>query len=84
MAENFKSLTAIKLSVYAEREGFEPPVRANGQRFSRPPQSTTLPSLRERQKYNFFLPCRLTFQKIKEMLKKKPCLGCFFKSNFRI
>ena len=30
----------------AEREGFEPPVRANGQRFSRPPHSTTLPPLR--------------------------------------
>ena len=29
----------------AEREGFEPPVRANGQRFSRPPHSTTLPPL---------------------------------------
>ena len=32
----------------AEREGFEPPVRANGQRFSRPPHSTTLPPLRIR------------------------------------
>ncbi len=29
----------------AEREGFEPPDRVNGQRFSRPPHSTTLPSL---------------------------------------
>ncbi len=29
----------------AEREGFEPPDRSHGQRFSRPPHSTTLPSL---------------------------------------
>ncbi len=34
------------LSPSAEREGFEPPVRSPGQRFSRPPHSTTLPSLR--------------------------------------
>ena len=30
---------------FAEREGFEPPDRSHGQRFSRPPRSTTLPSL---------------------------------------
>ena len=30
----------------AEREGFEPPERANAQRFSRPPLSTTQPPLR--------------------------------------
>ncbi len=30
----------------AEREGFEPPEAVTPQRFSRPPQSTTLPSLR--------------------------------------
>ncbi len=30
----------------AEREGFEPTVQLPGQRFSRPPQSTTLASLR--------------------------------------
>ncbi len=30
----------------AERGGFEPPVQSPGQRFSRPPQSTTLASLR--------------------------------------
>ena len=29
----------------AEREGFEPPDRGSGQRFSRPPHSTTLPPL---------------------------------------
>ena len=29
----------------AEREGFEPPERANAQRFSRPPLSTTQPPL---------------------------------------
>ena len=33
----------------AERQGFEPWVGANRQRFSRPPHSTTLPPLRERQ-----------------------------------
>ena len=30
---------------FAEREGFEPPDRSHGQWFSRPPHSTTLPSL---------------------------------------
>ena len=30
----------------AEAEGFEPPVRVNGLRFSRPTHSTTLPNLR--------------------------------------
>ncbi len=30
---------------FAEKEGFEPPVQSPGQRFSRPPQSTTLPFL---------------------------------------
>jgi hypothetical protein len=34
--------------VLAEKEGFEPPVRSPGQRFSRPPQSTTLPFLRRK------------------------------------
>ncbi len=29
----------------AEREGFEPPEPLRAQRFSRPPRSTTLPSL---------------------------------------
>ena len=33
---------------FAEREGFEPPDRSHGQRFSRPPRSTTLPSLQTR------------------------------------
>lgn len=33
-------------SSVAERKGFEPPVQLPGQRFSRPPQSTTLASLR--------------------------------------
>jgi hypothetical protein len=32
----------------AEKEGFEPPVQSPGQRFSRPPQSTTLPFLRRK------------------------------------
>src|SRR5690606_5119618 len=32
----------------AEREGFEPPGRVTGQRFSRPPHSTALPPLRGR------------------------------------
>lgn len=31
----------------AEREGVEPPVRSPPRRFSKPVQSTTLPSLRE-------------------------------------
>ena len=31
--------------ISAEKEGFEPPVQSPGQRFSRPPQSTTLPFL---------------------------------------
>ncbi len=31
----------------AEKEGFEPPVQSPGQRFSRPPRSTTLPFLHE-------------------------------------
>ena len=50
----------------AEKEGFEPPVQSPGQRFSRPPQSTTLPFLplhplvivgdgRSGCKYNLFL-----------------------------
>ena len=30
---------------FAEKEGFEPPVPVTVQRFSRPPHSTTLPSL---------------------------------------
>lgn len=34
-------------SLSAEREGFEPPEPAKVQRFSRPPQSTTLPSLQK-------------------------------------
>ena len=37
----------------AEKEGFEPPGPAKGQRFSRPPHSTTLPFLR--CKNTFFL-----------------------------
>ncbi len=32
-------------SCVAERKGFEPPVQLPGQRFSRPPHSTTLASL---------------------------------------
>jgi hypothetical protein len=38
----------------AEKEGFEPPVQSPGQRFSRPPQSTTLPFLR-REYSNFWI-----------------------------
>ena len=34
----------------AERQGFEPWVGANRQRFSRPPHSTTLPPLRGRDR----------------------------------
>ena len=40
------------LSGLAEKEGFEPPVQSPGQRFSRPPHSTTLPFLR--RKYSIF------------------------------
>jgi hypothetical protein len=40
--------------VAAEREGFEPPGAVTPQRFSRPPQSTTLPSLRGKST-NIFL-----------------------------
>ena len=36
---------AIARSGLAEGEGFEPPEALPPQRFSRPPQSTTLPSL---------------------------------------
>ena len=36
---------STQLSPTAESEGFEPPVRSPGQRFSRPPHSTTLPTL---------------------------------------
>jgi hypothetical protein len=46
----------------AEKEGFEPPVRLPGQRFSRPPHSTALPFLRA-QKYNSFLICRISGKK---------------------
>ena len=42
------------LNCFAEKEGFEPPDRINGQRFSRPPHSTTLPFLPV-QKYNNFV-----------------------------
>ncbi len=42
---------------FAEKEGFEPPVRANGQRFSRPPHSTTLPFLRWRKNITYFGKC---------------------------
>ncbi len=38
----------IQAFILAEREGFEPPDRSHGQRFSRPPRSTTLPSLQTR------------------------------------
>jgi hypothetical protein len=41
-----KNPTLSDLNCLAEEEGFEPPVRVNGQRFSRPPHSTTLPFLR--------------------------------------
>ncbi len=40
-------LTAFWFLISAEREGFEPPDRSHGQWFSRPPHSTTLPSLPE-------------------------------------
>ena len=33
--------------ILAEREGFEPPEPSRAQRFSRPPQSSTLPPLRD-------------------------------------
>ncbi len=42
---NEKTLTNAKVYFSAEREGFEPPDRSHGQWFSRPPHSTTLPSL---------------------------------------
>ena len=45
-----KCLNFIEIQAFnvAEREGFEPPDRSHGQRFSRPPRSTTLPSLQTR------------------------------------
>ncbi len=42
--------------LYAEREGFEPSVRINAQRFSRPPDSTTLAPLRFVQRRRRLLP----------------------------
>ena len=47
--------------IHAEREGFEPPETIRPQRFSRPPHSTTLPSLRLNQnfKINFNPYCML-------------------------
>ena len=46
-----KTLTNVRAFWLAERGGFEPPVRTYyGQRFSRPPHSTTLPSLLIRHK----------------------------------
>ncbi len=41
----YLNFNEIQVFVFAEREGFEPPDRSHGQRFSRPPRSTTLPSL---------------------------------------
>jgi hypothetical protein len=40
--------------ILAEGEGFEPPVPAKVQRFSRPPVSTAHPSLRVRKVFMFF------------------------------
>src|SRR5512143_3642798 len=39
-------LTPLRKATVAEGEGFEPPFRRTGKRFSRPPPSTTRPSLR--------------------------------------
>ncbi len=53
---NAKTLPPFGGSVcfgFAEEEGFEPPVPAREQRFSRPPQSTTLPFLRSKVKNIF-------------------------------
>src|SRR5205085_11123189 len=44
-------------AIQAEGEGFEPPYRAEpGQRFSRPPHSTTLPPLRSGAAGQGYLP----------------------------
>ncbi len=40
---------------FAEKEGFEPPVPARVQRFSRPPHSTTLPFLRAAKVERFWI-----------------------------
>ena len=45
----------------AEGEGFEPPEGLTPQRFSRPPQSTALPTLRRKDTKKAILP----FKKIK-------------------
>ncbi len=47
------ALAGFDMVALAEKEGFEPPVRLPGQRFSRPPRSTTPPFLR--RKDNLFL-----------------------------
>ena len=47
---------SVLMCELAERGGFEPPVRLPGQRFSRPPHSTALPSLLFTAKVEKFLP----------------------------
>ena len=53
-----KNLDFVKklgcLERLAEREGFEPPVTGTPQRFSRPPLSTTQPSLYFKKTLNFY------------------------------
>ncbi len=67
-----KSVISSAIIIYpglAEKEGFEPPVPAREQRFSRPPHSTTLPFLRCKN-MNFFIP----LQFIAEFLIQKKIL----------
>lgn len=53
----------------AESQGFEPRDLVKGQRFSRPPHSTALPTLRSA---NGLLPGVL-YQKLKNMSTMQPC-----------
>ena len=64
--EAISGFCCILLFNSAEKEGFEPPVQLPGQRFSRPPRSTTPPFLR--RKDNLFLFFTNFFEKNEQVI----------------